>query len=247
VKGLINGKLINAAHDCSDGGLFVTLSEMSFPRGLGFDIVSDSEVREDAFLFGESQGRVIVTLPEDKEEDFIEFMVSTGVNFTLLGHVTKGKFVVDEDHYGFCNEIKDIYENGPKNDDPNSLILAEHFETLRQEELELKQKQNYAEIVAADFTEDAQASLRRIEQAVQDGCLDTELWFTNNLFKCVSRQFSRVVAVNSPEPWIPFAKLVSNKITEINIRDFDQHPSQPFICELRTQCHKVEHMLSVSF
>jgi phosphoribosylformylglycinamidine synthase len=111
VKGLINGKLINAAHDCSDGGLFVTLSEMSFPRGLGFDIVSDSEVREDAFLFGESQGRVIVTLPEDKEEDFIEFMVSTGVNFTLLGHVTKGKFVVDEDHYGFCNEIKDIYEN----------------------------------------------------------------------------------------------------------------------------------------
>ena len=111
VKGLINGKLINAAHDCSDGGLFVTLSEMSFPRGLGFDIVSDSEVREDAFLFGESQGRVIVTLPEDKEEDFIEFMVSTGVNFTLLGHVTKGKFVVDDDHYGFCNEIKDIYEN----------------------------------------------------------------------------------------------------------------------------------------
>lgn len=140
--------------------------------------------------------------------------------------------------------IKDIYENGPKNDDPNSLILAEHFAHLRQEELELKQKQNYAEIVAADFTEDAQASLRRIEQAVQDGCLDTELWFTNNLFKCVSRQFSRVVAVNSPEPWIPFAKLVSNKITEINIRDFDQHPSQPFICELRTQCHKAEVVIN---
>ncbi len=111
VKGLIDGKLINAAHDCSDGGLFITLSEMSFPRGLGFDIVSDSEVREDAFLFGESQGRVVVTLPEDKEEDFIEYMISTGVNFTLLGHVTKGKFVVDDEHYGFCNELKDIFDN----------------------------------------------------------------------------------------------------------------------------------------
>ncbi len=111
VKGLITSKLINAAHDCSDGGLFVTLAEMSFPRGLGFDIVSDSEVREDAFLFGESQGRVVVTLPEDKEEDFIEYMIATGVNFTLLGHVTKGKFVVDDEHYGFCNELKDIFDN----------------------------------------------------------------------------------------------------------------------------------------
>lgn len=111
VKGLITSKLINAAHDCSDGGLFITLSEMSFPRGLGFDIVSDSEVREDAFLFGESQGRVVVTLPEDKEEDFIEYMIATGVNFTLLGHVTKGKFVVDDEHFGFCNEIRDIFDN----------------------------------------------------------------------------------------------------------------------------------------
>jgi phosphoribosylformylglycinamidine synthase len=111
LKGLITSKLINSAHDCSDGGLFITLSEMSFPRGLGFDIVSDSEVREDAFLFGESQGRVVVTLPEDKEEDFIEYMIATGVNFTLLGHVTKGKFVVDDEHFGFCNEIKDIFDN----------------------------------------------------------------------------------------------------------------------------------------
>jgi phosphoribosylformylglycinamidine synthase len=111
LKGLIKNKLVNAAHDCSDGGLFVTLAEMSFPRGLGFDIVSDSEVREDAFLFGESQGRIVVTISEEQEEDFIEFMLSTNVSFTLLGHVTKGKFNVDDDHYGFCEELKDIYDN----------------------------------------------------------------------------------------------------------------------------------------
>jgi phosphoribosylformylglycinamidine synthase len=38
-------------------------------------------------------------------------MLNSGVNFTLLGHVTKGKFVVDEDHYGFSHELKDIYDN----------------------------------------------------------------------------------------------------------------------------------------
>lgn len=111
IKGLINNGLVNAVHDCSDGGLFVTLAEMSFPRGLGFDIVTDSEIREDAFLFGESQGRAVVSLSEDQEEGFIEYMLTTGVNFTLLGHVTKGKFVIDDEHYGFCHEAKDIFDN----------------------------------------------------------------------------------------------------------------------------------------
>jgi phosphoribosylformylglycinamidine synthase len=111
LKGLIENKLINAAHDCSDGGLFMTLAEMSFPRELGFDIVSDAEVREDAFLFGEAQSRVVVTLTEQTEEDFLEFMMTTGLPFTLLGHVTKGKMCVDDDHYGFVQEYKDIYDN----------------------------------------------------------------------------------------------------------------------------------------
>ncbi len=111
VKGLIYNRLINAAHDCSDGGLFVTLAEMSFPRGLGFDIVTDSEIREDAFLFGEAQSRVVVTVSEEQEDEFLEFMSQSGVDFTLLGHVTKGKFVIDDEHFGFCDEAKDIYMN----------------------------------------------------------------------------------------------------------------------------------------
>ncbi len=111
IKGLISNELINAAHDVSDGGLFVTLVEMSMPRNLGFDIVTDSEVREDAFLFGEAQGRVVVTVNEDQEEDFIEFIMDSGVAFTLLGHVTKGKMMVDDEHFGFIQEAKDLYNN----------------------------------------------------------------------------------------------------------------------------------------
>ncbi len=109
LKDLIQNNLVNAAHDCSDGGLFVTLAEMSFPRELGFDIVTDSEVREDAFLFGEAQSRVVVSISEDQEDEFLEFMAQSNVSFTLLGHVTKGKFVIDDEHYGFCDELKTIY------------------------------------------------------------------------------------------------------------------------------------------
>ena len=110
VKGLIQHKLVNAVHDVADGGLFITLAEMSMPENLGFDIVTDSEIREDAFLFGEGQGRVVVAVNEDQEEDFIEFMMDSGVNFTLLGHVTKGKVMVDDEHFGFIQEIKDLYD-----------------------------------------------------------------------------------------------------------------------------------------
>ena len=109
VKGLIQDQLINAAHDVSDGGLFVTLAEMAMPNELGFDIVTDSEVREDAFLFGEGQGRVAVTVSEDQEDEFLESMMNSGVSYTLLGHVTKGKMMVDDEHFGFISEAKKVY------------------------------------------------------------------------------------------------------------------------------------------
>jgi phosphoribosylformylglycinamidine synthase len=111
VKGLIAEGLVNAVHDISDGGLYVSLVEMSMPRGLGFDIVSDADIRLDAFLFGEGQGRVVVSVTEEQEEAFVEYMVATGVNMTLLGHVTKGKLQIDEQHYGFITEAKAIYDN----------------------------------------------------------------------------------------------------------------------------------------
>ena len=111
VKGLISDRLISAAHDCADGGLFITLTEMGMPNGLGFDIVSDSEIREDAYLFGESQGRVVVTVDNTTEDEFLDYMIECGVPFTLVGHVTKGKMVVDDTHFGFVNEAKEHFEN----------------------------------------------------------------------------------------------------------------------------------------
>lgn len=115
LKNTIDNELINAAHHCSRGGLFITLAEMGMKNDLGFDIVTDSEVREDAFLFGETPSRAIVTVNEDQEDEFIEFMMNSGVSFTLLGHVTKGKMVIDDMHFGFITEAKDLYENSVEN------------------------------------------------------------------------------------------------------------------------------------
>ncbi len=108
---LIRSSVINAAHDVSDGGLWTTLVEMGLVNGLGFDIVTDSEVRPDAFLFGEGQGRVAVAVNEEQENAFLDMMRASRVPFILLGHVTKGKLVVDDEPFGLIEDARKVYES----------------------------------------------------------------------------------------------------------------------------------------
>jgi phosphoribosylformylglycinamidine synthase len=115
VAHLIKKGLIGAAHDVSDGGLWTTLVEMGMPNSLGFDIVSDSEVRTDAFLFGESQGRVVVAVNEEHEGDLLDVMSRSHMPCLLLGHVTKGKLVIDDEHFGHINEAREVYEGAIPN------------------------------------------------------------------------------------------------------------------------------------
>ena len=107
---LIRSGAINAAHDVSDGGLWVTLVEMGLHRGLGFDVITDSEIRPDAFLFGEGQGRAVVSVTADQENSFLDLMGESRVPFILLGHVTKGKLVVDESPFGFIEDARRTYD-----------------------------------------------------------------------------------------------------------------------------------------
>jgi phosphoribosylformylglycinamidine synthase len=109
LKGLIADHLVRSAHDVSDGGLFVALAESAMPRDLGFDITCPAEIRKDAFLFGESQGRIVVSVTESKETDFIDFMMNLKVPFSALGHVTKGELRIDDLSYGFISDVKKSY------------------------------------------------------------------------------------------------------------------------------------------
>jgi len=110
VAHVIKKRLITAAHDVSEGGLWTCLAEMALPNALGFDIVTDSEVRTDAFLFGEGQGRVVVALEDANETAFLDVMRLSKVPFLLLGHVTKGKLVVDDEPFGTVEEAREVYE-----------------------------------------------------------------------------------------------------------------------------------------
>jgi len=111
VSQLIRRNLVQSANDVSDGGLFVALFECAAPRNLGFDITTDAEIRPDAFLFGEAQGRVVVTVSPSRETQFIDHMMESGVPFTTLGHVTKSEVRVDDISFGFISDMKQEYNN----------------------------------------------------------------------------------------------------------------------------------------
>ncbi len=111
VKTLITNKVIQSAHDCADGGLFITLLESSMPNGLGFDISSDEEVRKDAFLFGEAQSRVIVSVKKSDEDKFIDLMMASKAEFEYLGDVKGKEMIVDDESFGTVAEAKQVFDS----------------------------------------------------------------------------------------------------------------------------------------
>ena len=110
LNGLILEGLIASAHDVSDGGLFTTLIESAMPNNLGFDILTDSEIRLDSYLFGEAQGRVVVTIDPEKEEEFIDMIGLTGVPCCTIGTVTNGSIIIDEENFGNIKDYKVKYD-----------------------------------------------------------------------------------------------------------------------------------------
>jgi phosphoribosylformylglycinamidine synthase len=111
LKQLIKHKVVLSAHDVSDGGLYIALVESSLSNGLGFEIETDNSIRKDAFLFGEAQGRVVVSVAKEDQERFIEMMATSEVDFTLLGTVTNGFLNIDEELFGHINDVKRVYDS----------------------------------------------------------------------------------------------------------------------------------------
>ena len=107
---LIKLKLINSAHDVSDGGLFINLLESSMVNNLGFEINSDVSIRKDAFLFGESQSRVVVSISEHQLNSFEAELKKQGAKYSKLGQVKGKNIVIDSENFGTIIEFKEGFE-----------------------------------------------------------------------------------------------------------------------------------------
>jgi phosphoribosylformylglycinamidine synthase len=110
VATLIKEKLIRSAHDISEGGLFATLAESAFPRELGFQIDMPQSIRPDAFLFGEAQSRIVVSVEMQGEQKLLSFLEEKEIPCAYLGLVTEGTFRIGAADWGNVQEWKKLYD-----------------------------------------------------------------------------------------------------------------------------------------
>ncbi len=91
LRGLIAEGLVRSAHDCSEGGLAVTLAEscLSAPDSpLGASITLATSHSPLVTLFNETQSRVVITTTAENAEAALAFAKSHGVPVEQLGTVT---------------------------------------------------------------------------------------------------------------------------------------------------------------
>lgn len=87
---LIEKRLIESAHDCSEGGLAIAVVEscISHPdRTFGAEIDLTSNIRPDALLFGETQSRILVSCSEENRQTLEDLAKKSKVEFSIIGKV----------------------------------------------------------------------------------------------------------------------------------------------------------------
>ncbi|MBU6401230.1 MAG: phosphoribosylformylglycinamidine synthase II, partial [Verrucomicrobia bacterium] len=97
LRALIHSGAIKSAHDCSEGGLAVAVAESCISRqvardaprliGAQIDLSSVAGQRLEALLFGESQGRVVISVAPDDAVKVLERARLLGVPAMSLGVV----------------------------------------------------------------------------------------------------------------------------------------------------------------
>ena len=88
VTGAAASGLLRSAHDCSDGGIAVTLAESCFDSGgIGATVDLDTSRSSDpaSALFSESASRIVVSLEASKVEELLALAEGAGVPARCIG------------------------------------------------------------------------------------------------------------------------------------------------------------------
>ncbi len=111
VKHLIKNNLLQSVHDLSEGGLITALLESGFNKELGFDVQqSANHVRADAYWFGESQSRVLISCTLKNAELFLSHLKEFNVPYEYLGIVTEGNIDMEGEFWGHIKDWKELYD-----------------------------------------------------------------------------------------------------------------------------------------
>lgn len=113
---LISKSYIEACHDISDGGLISALLEMLFENKFGAEIRNDTNIRNDAFLFSESQSRALVVFNNEYENMALDYLKQQSIPFLMIAKTSSAKdLIFNNETLGsieyFCSLYDDSLEN----------------------------------------------------------------------------------------------------------------------------------------
>ena len=110
---LISERVISSAHDCSDGGLAVALAECCISGGRGVECAGIAvDGRWDAAMFGETQSRIVASLPSDRLSALAAICEAEGVPWMTLGYVSDAGFRIGGLIDTPLSELADSWRNG---------------------------------------------------------------------------------------------------------------------------------------
>jgi phosphoribosylformylglycinamidine synthase len=115
VRSLVRGRVVESAHDVSDGGLAVALAECCFgPAEMGADITLDSELVPTLLLFHEGPSRIL--LSTDRPEAVLAEARKNSVEAIEIGVTLKSRVIVRNRTEIYLdsavNELKKVWSEG---------------------------------------------------------------------------------------------------------------------------------------
>jgi phosphoribosylformylglycinamidine synthase II len=109
----IHQGILHSAHDCSHGGLAVALAESCVAGGIGFELREGRHIdRLDAWLFGEGQSRIIVSVRPGDEGRLLGLTHTHHIPFTILGTVGGSRLVMRPYIDVSVTDLTRAYEEG---------------------------------------------------------------------------------------------------------------------------------------
>jgi len=103
--------LIRSAHDVSDGGLFISLLESAIQGNCGFNVQLNENIRTDAFLFGESQSRIEVSVDPEMKKVFEQKLNASPISWSMLGTTCEGAVKIGNMDFGSVSDWAELYEH----------------------------------------------------------------------------------------------------------------------------------------
>ncbi|MFL5221410.1 MAG: AIR synthase-related protein, partial [Microvirga sp.] len=86
VRHLIEARLVDTVHDCSDGGVAVAVAEMAMAGGVGAVMPEcPVDLPCHAYLFGEDQARYVLAVDPDTAPDILYSAASKGIPVAIIG------------------------------------------------------------------------------------------------------------------------------------------------------------------